>query len=693
MRLSSSLFVCSAIAVCLPLTVPSRCFGSDTAQASDIDVVFDPAIVPGDNFFSYVNNNWLKKHPMPPQHSRWGVDVVLEDSIADSLHAILTELAAAPASSEPASHKLRDFYTTALDQTAIDKQGIAPLQSELDRIAKIQSTDDLLSEAGHLRRIGIDALCSFSILQDEKQSDRYAAHLSQGGMGLPERDYYLGDDADSVRIRDTYRKFIVKIFALSGDSPTTAANNANVLLRLETKLAQPARTPTDLRDPQSNYNKKTLTEFQALNPKVHWQRYFQSLAGPSNAAPELPYLIVGQPEFFTHEAELIAAVPLSDWRVYFRAQLLCQAAPYLSQPLEKADFEFYQQTLAGVKEMDPRWKRVLVRINGNSDDQTHPLGEALGQLYVAKYFPPRAKASATEMVHHILESYRQRLESRDWLSSETKNIALAKLAAVTIKIGYPDHWRDYSTLEVARDSYVQNAFREQAFELDFWLAKLNQPVDKSLWEMTPPTVNCYYEPQLNEIVFPAGVLQPPFYDYRADDAVNYGAIGCLIGHEITHGFDDQGSQYDAAGNLKDWWTANDRARFTALNEKLVKQFDAYSPLKGVHINGKLTLGENIADLGGLNISYYAYLNSLQGKPAPVLDNLTGQQRFFVGYAHSWCDTQTEQQLRLQLRTDVHSPEEFRVLGPLSNFTPFYEAFHIGPKNKMYRPPADRIEIW
>jgi putative endopeptidase len=693
MRLNSLLLACAAIAVCLRFTVPSTCCGSDAVPASGIDVVVDPSIAPGDNFFSYVNHNWLKNHPIPPQHSRWGVDVVLDDSITESLYSILTELSGGPEPTEAAFKKLRDFYTTALDQAAIDKQGIAPLQSELDRIAKIQSADDLLADAGHLRRLGIDALCSFGVSQDEKQSDRYAAHLSQGGMGLPERDYYLGADADSVRIREAYRTFLSKIFTLAGDSSQTAAENANTVLRLETKLAESSRSPTDLRDPESNYNKKSLDQLQALTPNIHWQHYFQALVGPSQPAPNFPYVIVGQPEFFTHEAELIAAAPMSDWRVYLRAQLLCQTAPYLSQPFETADFDFYHHNLAGVKEMDPRWKRVIVRINGDSDSQTHPLGEALGRLYVEKYFPPLAKTRATDMVHHILDSYRQRLQSRTWLSPETKKIALAKLAAITLKIGYPDHWRDYSSLQIARDSYVQNDFRVQKFELEFWLAKLNQPVDKSLWAMTPPTVNCYYDPQLNEIVFPAGVLQPPFFNYRADDAVNYGAIGSVIGHEITHGFDDQGSQYDAAGNLKDWWTTKDRASFTALTEKLVKQFDAYSPLKGVNINGKLTLGENIADLGGINISYFAYQNSLQGKPAPVLDNLTGQQRFFVGYAHSWCDTQTEEQLRLQLRTDPHSPEKYRVLGPLSNFTPFYEIFHLNSKNKMYRPPADRIEIW
>jgi putative endopeptidase len=660
---------------------------------SGIDLDFDTSIAPGDNFFLYVNENWLKHHPIPPEHARWGVDIVLEDSIANSLHDILTNLTNEQNPKTPAFRKLRDFYTTAIDQAAIDSAGIVPLEPEFDRIAKLKSIDDVVAEAGHLHSLGVSALCDFSIAQDEKQSDRYAAHLSQGGMGLPERDYYLGTDADSVRIRGAYQDFVKKLFTLAGDAPKVAAANADTVLRLETKLAEASRAPVELRDAEANYNKQTLAEFESLTPKLRWTGYFQNLVDPSQPAPKLPYLIVGQPEFFTHLGKLLQAVPIDDWRTYLRFELLVDTAPYLSAPIEQADFDFYKTTLSGVKQMEPRWKRVLGRINGNLDDQSQHLGEILGQLYVEKYFPPEAKARALALVHNILDTYHDRLESRDWLSPETKKIAVAKLAAVNIKIGYPDRWRDYSKLEIRRDSYVQNVFRASAFELAFWLAKLNEPVDKSLWEMTPPTVNCYYNPQLNEIVFPAGILQPPFYDYRADDAVNYGATGSVIGHEITHGFDDQGSKYDASGNLKDWWTTKDRARFTAKTDKLVAQFNAYSPLPGVHINGELTLGENIADLGGLNISYFAYIKSLGGKPAPVLDKLTGPERFFIGYAHSWCDTRTEEQTRLQLRTDEHAPEDFRVLGPLSNFTPFYDAFHLTAKSKMYRPPLDRIEIW
>jgi putative endopeptidase len=670
-----------------------RCWPADNRPVSGVDVAFDSSIAPGDNFFLYVNGNWLKRNPIPPEHSSWGVDIELQDSIANSLHDILTDLAAKTEVAEPTFRKLRDFYLTAIDQRAIDQQGVMPLQPELDRIAAIASIEELAAEAGHLRKLGIDALFDFSISQDEKKSDRYAAHLTQGGMGLPERDYYLAADEDSVHIRAAYQDYIKKVFSLGGDSDAVSAAATEAVIRLEAKLAEHSRTPTDLRDQEANYHKMSVAELKALAPNIQWAKYFQGLADESQAAPTLPYAIVGQPEFFSHESELLASASLADWRSYLRFQLLSQAAPYLSESFEQAQFGFYKQTLAGIKEMEPRWKRVLGRINGTQDEGTHPLGEALGQLYVEKHFPPIAKQRATALVHNILDTYRERLESRDWLSAETKKIAVAKLAAVTIKIGYPDHWRDYSELEIRRDSYVQNAFRASAFELAFWLAKLDQPVDKSLWEMTPPTVNCYYNPQLNEIVFPAGILQPPFYDYQADDAVNYGATGSTMGHEITHGFDDQGSKYDAGGNLKDWWTASDRARFTELNEKLVKQFDAYTPLKGVHINGKLTLGENIADLGGLYISYFAYIKSLNRRTAPVMNGLTGPQRFFVAYARSWCDTRTQEELRLQLRTNEHAPDEYRVLGPLSNFTPFYDAFHLTPQNKMYRRPRDRVEIW
>jgi putative endopeptidase len=690
--MNSRVFIGLVIGTLLVSLAREQGIAADKQASAGLNVQFDRAIAPGDNFFLYVNGNWLKQHPIPPEHSSWGVDVQLEDSIANNLHELLTNLSGDVEPKQGSFRKLRDYYTTAMDQTVINQQGIAPLKSELDRIAAIQSVDDVMATAGHLRRLGIDALCNFGISQDEKQSDRYATHLEQGGLGLPEKDYYLGKDADSESVRQAYREFIQKIFTLAGDSPETAKAAAAKVLRLETKLAAASRSPTDLRDAEANYHKETPAEFTAITPNVHWEQYFKNLVGEGEPAPEFPYLIVGQPEFFTAQSELLASAPLADWRTYLRFQLLSQAASYLAEPWEQADFDFYEQTLAGVKQMQPRWKRVLKRINGASDE-VHPLGEILGQLYVEKYFPPAAKQRALALMHNILDEYHQRLESRPWLSEETKKIAVAKLAAVTIKIGYPDHWRDFSPLEIQRDSYVQNEFRESTFELDYWLAKLNQPVDKSLWEMTPPTVNCYYNPQLNEIVFPAGILQPPFFDYQADDAVNYGAAGCLIGHEITHGFDDQGSKYDAQGNLKDWWTAKDRQRFTAKTNQLAKQFDAYTPLKGVHINGKLTLGENIADLGGLTISNFAYLNSVQGKPAEVIDGLTGTQRFFVSYARSWCDQRTKEELRLQLRTDEHAPEEYRVLGPLSNFTPFYDAFNLTPKSKMYRRPADRIEIW
>jgi putative endopeptidase len=470
---------------------------------------------------------------------------------------------------------------------------------------------------------------------------------------------------------------------LAGDSPEVAATNADTVLRIETQLAQSARTPTQLRDDEANYNKKSTTELAALAPNLPWPVFFKSVTG---ADADFADVIIGQPEFVENLNTMLGSVSMADWRTYLRWHLLHSAAPFLSEPFETENFRFYSQTMRGAKEMEPRWKRALHTLD-------REMGEALGRLYVEKYFSPAAKKRVSELVRNLLDAYKERLETREWMSPETRKLALEKLATITPKLAYPDKWRDYTTLDVQPDAYVLNVFRAHDFELRFWLAKLHQPVDHTLWSMTPPTVNAYYNPTLNEIVFPAGILQPPFFYATADDAVNYGSIGAVIGHEITHGFDDQGSRFDHAGNLKNWWTPEDRARFTAKTDALVKQYSDCTPLPDLHVNGRLTLGENIADLGGLTIAYYAYLKSLHGQPAPIIDNLTGPQRFFIGYAYSWCGSSRDAQLRFQLRTDPHSPPEFRTLVPLWNFAPFYDAFNVQPTDKMFRPPEQRVEIW
>ncbi len=584
---------------------------------------------------------------------------------------------------EPGSNKqkLRDFYATAMDEAKLNEQGIKPLSHELDEIAKLKNASDLSALLGRWHAAGLSGLFSFGIEQDEKMSTRYAVILWQGGLGLPERDYYLGSSDYSKNIRAAYRDHVTKMFVLLGDSPEAAAKGADTVLAIETKLAEKSRTPVEQRDRENNYNKKTLHELADIAPNFDWDVYWKNV-GVSNISD----CVIGQPEFLERVNDVLKSVSMADWKTYLRWNLVHSTAPYLSDPIVEENFNFYGQQLRGMKQMQPRWKRAIGTI-----DRT--MGEALGQLYVERYFPADAKKRMDEMVKNILAAYKERIESRDWMSPETKQQALAKLATVMPKIGYPVKWRDYTKLEIKSDSYVQNVLRAEAFDVNYRIARMGKPVDRDEWGMSPPTVNAYYNPTLNEIVFPAGILQPPFFNFSADDAVNYGSIGAVIGHEITHGFDDQGSRSDAEGNLRNWWTEEDRKRFNAKTDKLVKQFDDCVAVENMHVNGKLTLGENIADLGGLAIAYDAYQKSLHGKPAPVIDGFTGPQRFFIGYAQSWCESIRDAELKLMVRTNPHSPDKFRTLVPLSNFAPFYDAFHVQPGDTMYREPKDRVEVW
>ena len=597
-----------------------------------------------------------------------------------ALREILDDLAK-QASLETERQKLRDLYRTAMDEAALEKLGATPLTAELERIGKINSQDELVAALGHLRAAGAPMVFLFYVSPDEKQSDRYAVHLRQGGLGLPERDYYVGTTDDSKRIRGLYRDHVAAMLRLLGDSAEAATAGADVILSIETRLAETSRSPVQLRDREAQYNKKTLAELKALSPRMNWDLYLREID-----LPGVSEIIVGQPEFFERANELVGSVSLPDWRTYLRWHLVHSMAPYLSSAFENENFRFYSETLRGVKEMQPRWKRAIATVDAQ-------MGEALGRLYVERHFSPAAKKRMDELVKNLSIAYRQRIETRDWMGAETKKQALAKLAAVVPKIGYPDKWRDYSGLEIKPDSYAANVMRAEAFESKYRLSKLGQPVDRTEWRMTPPTVNAYYNSTMNEIVFPAGILQPPFFNALADDAVNYGGIGAVIGHEISHGFDDQGSRSDAQGNLKNWWTDEDRARFNAKTDALAKQYDACVAVDDLRVNGRLTLGENIADLGGVAIAFAAYQQSLGGKPAPVIDGFTGPQRFFIGYAQVWRGTIRDADQRLLLRTDPHSPAKFRTLVPLSNVSAFYEAFDVKPGDAMYRAPGERVEVW
>ncbi|MDB5353713.1 MAG: peptidase [Phycisphaerales bacterium] len=642
---------------------------------------FDESVKPGQDFFQYVNGVWIKNNPIPAEYSRWGAFPQLRDNNLEYLRQIIEDLTKSAGPLDPDRQKIRDLYLTAMDEAKLRQQGASPLASELESIAKLANCEELVALIAHFHSDGIGAVFSFGVGQDEKQSDKYAVHVRQGGLGLPERGYYLGATDDSKRIRTAYREHVAKMLALLGDSPEAAAAGADVVLGIETKLAEASRTPVQLRDREAQYNKKDLKELAALTPSLNWDRYLKTID-----VTDVPYVIVGQPEFFTRLNEMLTSVPLKDWQTYLRWHLVHHAASYLSDDFEKENFRFYSGVMRGVKEMQPRWKRAVGTIDGL-------MGEALGRLYVEKHFTPDAKRRMDDLVKNILAAYRERIESRDWMGADTKKQALAKLALIMPKIGYPDHWRDYTALEIKTDSYAQNVFRAQVYEVRYRLSKLGKPVDRTEWRMSPPTVNAYYNSSLNEIVFPAGILQPPFFDPAADDAVNYGGIGAVIGHEITHGFDDQGSRSDGQGNMKNWWTQGDRAQFTARTDKLVKQFDACVAIDDLHVNGKLTLGENIADLGGITISYAAYQKSLNGKPAPIIDGFTGPQRFFIGFAQVWRGATREADQRMLLRTDPHSPPNFRTLVPLSNVQAFYDAFNVKPGDAMYRPPEERAEVW
>ncbi len=655
--------------------------GENSTNSGIDKSTFDEAVKPGDNFFLYVNGNWLKHNPIPPEYSRWGAFPKLRDDNLAALREILEGLTKNGQTLDADGRKLRDFYATAMDEAKLEAAGAKPLAATLERIAKISTPQELIAEAARLHLAGTPALFRMGVRQDEKQSNVYAVYVYQGGLGLPERDYYLGTTADSKKIRDEYHQHVAKMLELLGDSAQDAQKGADTVMQIETRFAEASRTPVQLRDREKQYNKLNREKLAALTPKVDWVLYFNTAA-----IGEPADVIVGQPEFLTRLNEMVTSVPLADWKTYLRWHVVHSMAPYLSSKFENEDFRFESGVLRGVKQQQPRWKRAVTAI-----DQM--MGEALGRLYVEKYFKPAAKERMDELVRNLIAAYRERLQSRDWMGPETKKHALEKLAAITPKIGYPDKWRDYSALEIRDDSYAENVMRAEAFEVHYRLSKLGKPVDRTEWGMTPPTVNAYYNPSMNEIVFPAGILQPPFFNAAADDAVNYGGIGAVIGHEITHGFDDQGSRYDQDGNMRNWWTSEDRARFNAKTDKLVKQYNAQVPLENLHVNGRLTLGENLADLGGVAIAYAAYQKSLHGQPAPVIDGFTGPQRFFIGFAQVWRGMTRDAEARLRLRTDPHSPPLVRATVPVSNIQAFYDAFNLKPGDAMYREPQDRVEVW
>lgn len=642
----------------------------------------DLTVQPCDDFYRYANGNWLKNNPIPPAFSTWGSFTELAERNDEVLHEIL-ERAAKGLNAKGGSNlqKIGDFYATGMDSAKIESLGWQPIARELESIGAITTIEGVQKEVAHLHTEGVGGLFGFRSGQDLKNSSDVIGQVSQGGLGMPDRDYYVAEDARSKKLRNEYTSHIAAMFRLIGYSGQSATEAASVVMNIETRLAKSSRTRVERRDPDKNYNKMSQGELAALAPAIDWKEFFEG-AGWANPGD----VNVGQPEFIKELNEMMGDVPISNWKEYMRWRLISMAAPYLSAAFVAEDFRFHGEELTGVKELQPRWKRVKNVIN-------RLMGEALGQLYVAKVFPPEAKVRAMQMVNNLKEAMREHIQHLDWMDNATKAAALKKLEAFGVKIGYPDKWRDYSSLTIDRTSYFENVRRAYAFEEQYNISKIGKPVDKSEWGMTPPTVNAYYSSSRNEIVFPAGILQPPFFDFKADDAVNYGGMGAVIGHEISHGFDDQGSKFDGQGNLKSWWSPQTRSKFEARTAVLEKQFDGYVAVDSLHVNGKLTLGENIGDLAGLSIAYTALENTLRNKTIEVIDGFTPEQRFFLSWAQVWRRNARPEQIRLQVRTDPHSPAQFRTNGPLADLQEFYDAFNCGKKGAMYIPPEQRAKIW
>ncbi len=654
-------------------------FAAGLARAAIEPANLDPSVKPGDDFYRYANGGWMKKNPVPAAYSAWGAFYERDLENREDLHTILEGTAKAKGATG-LEQQVGDFYASGMDEAAVNAAGIAPVEPELAKIAALRSAGELPAAVGHMHRLGSGALFSFGSEQDPKNSTMVIGAGGQGGLGMPDRDYYLRVDAKSAELRRQYAEHVARMLELSGTPKAETQADAQTVMRIETALAKASKTNVDLRDPVANYHKTTQAELQKLTPHFDWNAYFTSvgLANPGD-------IDVGQPEFFKGMDEMIGTVGIADWKVYLRWHLVHAVAPYLSQSFVDENFAFYGKALTGTPKLKERWKRVLARVDGS-------VGEALGQLYVARYFPPESKARMLALVGNLRAELRDRIQHLAWMDEPTRARALGKLDAFGVKIGYPDKWIDYSKLRVDRGSYVMNVLRANEFNIQRDLDKVGKPKDRTEWGMTPPTVNAYYDPTMNEIVFPAGILRPPFFDAKADDAVNYGGIGTVIGHEMTHGFDDEGRQFDAHGNLDDWWTKESAERFTARSGAVIRQFNACHVFPDLTVNGSLTQGENIADLGGVKIAYAALQRALGGK-REVIAGFTPEQRFFLSFATVWRENIRPEALRLQVNTDPHSPPEFRVNVPLSNLDEFAAAFHVPEGAPMRRPAADRVQIW
>lgn len=655
-----------------PAVQAGRALGVDTAS-------FDRTVRPQDDFFRFVNGTWLAKTTIPPDRSTWGSFVELTEKSETAVRGIIEHAAAAQAPAGSETQKVGDFYASFMDTVRIERLGLTPLQQPLAAIAGLTTRDQLPTVLAHLARIGVPGLFGASVGQDQKNSNAYIVSISQGGLGLPDRDYYLRQDPKFATIRQQYADYVARLFTLAHQPDPAGA--AGRIVALETEIARRHWDRARSRDREKTYNKMSLAELASLTPSFHWNTYLT--AGAVTGAREV---VVRQPDFLQALDTVITTTPLTTWKEYLTYKVLNEFADLLPNAFVDARFDFSGRTLQGQQENRARWKRGVAATQG-------ALGEAIGKLYVEQYFPAEAKARMATLVQNLLEAFKAGIEELEWMSPATKAQAQAKLAKFTVKIGYPDRWRDYSALDVKPDDLIGNAMRAARFQYDDNVGRLGKPVDRARWGMTPQTVNAYYNSTNNEIVFPAAILQPPFFNVDADDAVNYGAIGAVIGHEISHGFDDQGSKSDGDGNLRNWFTPEDLAGFQARTSALADQYSAYEPLPGIHINGRLTLGENIGDLSGLAVALRAYHMSLHSRPTPVIGGFNGDQRFFLGWGQVWRTAMRDEALRNQLLTNPHSPGMYRALVPLTNLEAFYRAWDVKAGDAMYRPPEERVKIW
>jgi putative endopeptidase len=634
------------------------------------------------DFYQFANGNWLKTTEIPAAFSSWGSFNILAENNRATLRQILEEAAKKPAAKGSVEQKIGDYYASCMDTAKREAEGAKPLQAELERINALKSVKDLHAQLARMHRMGVPALFDFDALPDFKNSSMVIGLATQGGLSLPTNEYYTKTDDKSKELREQFTQHVARMFQLLGDAPEKASANARTVLAIQTRLAQNSRTPVELRDFSKQYNKMGSKELSELTPAFSWGDYFAGLG----LARDLS-INVAHPEFYRALDKMYADVSLEDWKTYLRWHLVSAAAPSLSSKFEEESFNFNGKTLSGRKEQYPLWRRCTAATDAQ-------LGEALGQSYVARAFTPESKRRMQVMVDNLIAAFRARVSKLDWMSDETRKQALAKLAAFQQKIGYPDKWIDYSSLDVSRDSYVQNVMRAGEFEVRREFNKIGKGVDRAEWGMTPPTVNAYNNWLMNEIVFPAGILQAPFFNAQADDAINYGAIGAVIGHEITHGFDDQGAKFDLEGNLRNWWSDADLKNFEGRSECIVNQFAAYEVEPGLKMQGKLVSGESIADLGGLQVAYDAFMKSLEGKPRPAdIDGFTPEQRFFLGWAQVWAAKYTPEVARLITQSDPHPISRFRVNGPLSNLPEFAAAFRCKAGDPMVRPEKDRCRIW